>query len=186
MPDSARAATSRDIELFRAIAARGSGTVESALRGASMGEAIPDGATIRITHRDPSTQWRPGQVVAFLAGTRIMAHRVVHVGRRGRAGAFLITEGDGNWMCDPPIAREAIAGEVAQYLGADGWRDVPPARRSLLRRGFGSIPLALMRAALEAEPRVASGLGRAMSIVRMSARGLWLAVAQLGKSRVRD
>ena len=76
--------TSGDIDLFRVLAERSGEPVESQLQGASMGLAIPDGARIRIAHNDRDP-WREGQVIAFLAGSRVMVHRVRHVGRRGPA-----------------------------------------------------------------------------------------------------
>src|ERR1700730_15998715 len=112
--------TPGDLELFRVLAKRSGKPVESELRGASMGLAIPNGSRIPIVHSDGGT-WRVGQVVAFLAGSRVMVHRVMHVGRRGAARGFLITLGDGNWICDPPVELDTIAGLVEEFRVGDHW-----------------------------------------------------------------
>src|SRR5262252_6510823 len=140
--------TTSDLELFRVLAERSGQPVESELRGESMGLAIPNGSRIRIVYSEGVT-WRKGQVVAFLAGSRVMVHRVLHVGRRGPARRFLITQGDGNWICDPPVALDTIAGRVEEFRVDDQWQDVGPARISLVRRSVSLTSLALLRAALE-------------------------------------
>ena len=109
-----------DVTMFRMLAARSGRPVESQLSGASMGGAIPGGCRIRITHR-AGHEWRRGEVIAFVAGSRVMVHRIVHVGRRGAARRFVLTQGDGNWLCDPPVEVGTIAGAVEQYWDGGGW-----------------------------------------------------------------
>ena len=169
--------TRADVELFRVLARRSGQPVESELRGTSMGLAIPSGSLIRIVSSE-GVAWRAGQVVAFLAGSRVMVHRVIHVGRRGRARMFLITQGDGNWICDPPVDLETIAGLVEEFCVDGKWQAVAPARTSLIRRALSIPPLALLRVALEWNPSLAVWIARGMTHARMGARGIWMKLRQ--------
>jgi hypothetical protein len=169
--------TSSDLDLFRVVIKRSGQPVESELRGTSMGLAIPSGSRIRIFPTE-GTSCRPGHVVAFLAGSRVMVHRVLYAGRRGRAQMFLITQGDGNWMCDPPVRLETIAGRVEEFCVNGTWQPVGPASYSLVRRVVSFPPLALMRVALEWNPSFAEWIARGMTQVRMGAGGIWMKVRQ--------
>ena len=172
-----RLVTRADVELFRVLARRSGKPVESELRGASMGLAIPSRSLIRIVSSE-GVAWRPGQVVAFLAGSRVMVHRVRYVGMRGRARMFLITQGDGNWMCDPPVGLETIAGLVEEFCVDGKWQAVGPARTSLVRRAVSFPSFALLRLALEWNPSFAAWIARGMTHLRMGARGVWMKVRQ--------
>lgn len=176
--------TTGDLELFRVLAKRSGQPVESELRGASMGLAIPNGSRIRIVYNE-GVKWREGQVVAFLAGSRVMVHRVMHVGRRGRARQFLITHGDGNWICDPPVGLDTIAGCVEEFRVNDQWQGVRPPRISLIRRSVSFASLALLRTALEWNPSFAVWIARGMTHARMNARGIWMKLRQCLASNVR-
>jgi hypothetical protein len=176
--------TPGDLELFRVLAKRSGHPVESELRGGSMGRAIPSGSRIRIVHSEEVT-WRKGQVVAFLAGSRVMVHRVVHVGRRGAARRFLITLGDGNWICDPPVGLETIAGLVEEFRVGDHWQGVGPARISLVRRSVAFASLVLLRGALEWNPAFAVWIARGMTHARMELGGIWAKLRQCLASDVR-
>jgi hypothetical protein len=169
--------TTSDLELFRVLAKRRGQPVESEITGASMGLAIPSGSRIRIVHHE-GLRWREGQVIAFLAGSRVMVHRVTHVGKRGRARSFLITQGDGNWLCDPPVELGTIAGLVEEFSVNGQWEKVEPARLSLFRRAVSFPSVALLRVALEWNPAFAARIARGMSHARMSARGIWMKLRQ--------
>jgi hypothetical protein len=169
--------TSDDLDLFRIVIKRSGVPAESELRGTSMGLAIPSGSRIRIVLAEGAA-CRPGQVVAFLAGSRVMVHRVIHVGERGRARMFLITQGDGNWMCDPPVRLETIAGRVEEFCMNGTWQAVGPARTSLIRRAVSFPSLALLRFALEWNPSFAEWIARGMTHARMGAGGIWMKVRQ--------
>src|SRR5579862_7739784 len=110
-----------DLARLRALTQKGDVLIHSELRGSSMGPAIPDGVRIRIRsgHRQPC---QVGQVIAFLAGSRIMVHRVAYEGRGEAARAFVITQGDGNWVCDPPVDRSTVIGQVEAFLAGADWQ----------------------------------------------------------------
>jgi len=174
-----------EVELFRAVLARSAAPVESELRGASMEPAIPAGSRVRITPHDDE-RLRVGQVVVFVAGSRVMVHRIVHVGARGAARAFVITQGDGNWLCDPPVERARIAGEVVDCRVDEAWRAVPAARISLVRRGFAYPVLVVLRYVLERDPAAAARMARVMSIARMRVRAAWHAIRGQARPDVRN
>jgi hypothetical protein len=184
LPNAPRPVTSGDLDLFRVLVKRSGQPVESELRGTSMGLTIPSGSPIRIVHVEEGA-WRPGQVIAFLAGSRVVVHRVIHVGKRGRARMFLITQGDGNWMCDPPVGLDTIAGLVEEFCIDGKWQAVGPARISLVRRVVSFPSLALLRVALEWNPSFAVRIARGMSYARMGARGIWMKLRQCLVSDVR-
>jgi hypothetical protein len=111
-------------------------------------------------------------VVAFVAGPRIMVHRVVYRGRSHAARGFLITHGDGNYLCDPPIRDDAIAGIVERHCAQRGWVTVEAARLTAAQRVVSAPSFWLLRSVLEVSPAAARSLARAMSYVRMSVRAI--------------
>lgn len=162
--------TPRDLELFRILAARR--PVESEVRGPSMGRSLPDGTRIRIA---PPTSGQPlqrGQVVAFLGGSRVIVHRIAW-SAGPEQGDHLITQGDGNWLCDPPIEARAVLGVVDECWKEGAWGAVPQATRGLGPRLAWSASAALLRLLLAFSPALAARVARAMSYARMSLRALW-------------
>jgi hypothetical protein len=111
--------------------------------------------------------------VAFVAGSRVVVHRVGYLGRGARARGHAITLGDGNWLCDPPIEIATIAGLVDQAFIDGAWRPVGVPSGPSWNRRVARLSLGLMGAVLEASPAIASRLARAMSYARMSARFAW-------------
>src|SRR5262245_8419235 len=98
-----------DLARFRALTRNHAMTIHSEIRGASMEPTMPNGARLRI-HSGAQESWHLGQVIAFLAGSRLAAHRIVHEGRSAAAQQFVLTHGDHNWLCDPPVNRSMIVG----------------------------------------------------------------------------
>jgi hypothetical protein len=90
-------------------------TMESNIRGTSMGSTIPDGARIRVQWTGGKT-FRPGQIVACLEQGFLFAHRVVYV-----RGNTIITQGDGWILCDPPVRVSQVIGEVISYREGGEW-----------------------------------------------------------------
>ena len=162
-----------DLARLRAVTGKTHVVIESQVQGASMGTAIPNGAHIRIRAGE-AEEPRTGKVIAFLTRSRVMVHRVVYEGRRGAARHFVLTQGDGNWLCDPPVERSCIVGEV-QSLACEGeWRPIGAARLHLFRRLVARSSQALMRLALDYNPTFAVWISRPISRLRMASRLLWL------------
>ena len=162
--------SSPEVAAFRVLAARS--PVESELQGPSMGTTLPAGTRIRIVPL-PAEGPRCGRVVAFVAGSRVVVHRVGYLGRGARARGHAITLGDGNWLCDPPIEIAAIAGVVDEAFVGGEWRPAGMPPGPAWNRRVARASLALMAAVLEASPALASRLARAMSYARMGTRFLW-------------
>ena len=178
-----RPATAHDVHLVRMLLQTGK-HVESVVSTASMGRALPIGSRIRIRRcgeRSPSD----GQIVAFLGGDRIVVHRVVYAGRRGAARGFLITRGDADWLCDPPVHMELVAGCVDEMSSDEQWRRVGPAQTPQRRRVLASLARALLAVALEVSPRAAAALGRWMFSLRVWLRRLRSRLPSAQRSNVR-
>jgi hypothetical protein len=120
-----------------------------------MADAIPRGARIRIVFDDASP--RAGDVVAFLSGDRVVAHRVI--ARCGRAGTMLLTRGDARLLCDAPVPSDAVLGRVTECDPGSGWRAVG-APRPLPRRErlVAAVLQGLMRVVLAVDVRAAARL----------------------------
>jgi hypothetical protein len=174
----------RDLARLRALTRRNAAVIHSNLRGTSMGSAIPDGARIRIRSNSEAT-WRRGQVIAFLAGSRIMTHRIVYEGRRSGARNFVVTQGDGNWLCDPPVNRSTILGEVEAFSTGGEWRRIAPSRMPLHRRIIARPSQALMRLLLECNPALAIWFSRPISWLRMGPRLVLLKLRRYRAEHVR-
>lgn len=167
-----RPATERDVQLLRMLLREPGRQVESVVCGVSMGSAIPVGSRVRIRHCDEQAGMA-GQVVAFLQGGRIVIHRVIYTGTHGAARDYVITRGDADWLCDPPVNVSQIAGCADEYLAAAGWRAIgPPARVRPLRRIASIVGGRAVCLALEVSPALAVFLGRSMISLRTRVRAL--------------
>ncbi len=117
------------------------------VRGNSMGDALPEGCTIRIRAAPPES-YRAGQVVAFLGGTVLTAHRVAYRGK-GRLARYLITQGDARTPCDPPIEVAAVLGVVTEFCWQGQWQPTPAsASRSAAGQRKADLHVALVRGLL--------------------------------------
>jgi hypothetical protein len=134
-----------------------------------MGTTLPAGSRIRIRCGHEGS-WRDGEVIAFLAGSRVMAHRIVATGNGTASKDFLITLGDNNWLCDPPVHSSAVIGRVETMTSVSGWGAVSDADAPWHKRTVAGISLVLMRMLLEANPRLAIRVSKAISWLRMGPR----------------
>jgi hypothetical protein len=110
---------------------------ETRIRGSSMGSAIRDGDRIRI-EAVAAAALLAGDVVAFVRGDEIVAHRLVHRVRSARRPERLMTLGDGNYFPDDAFDPDALLGRIAAVDAGDGWRDVPSGAARPLRVRLGS------------------------------------------------
>lgn len=133
-----------------ALLAKSGRAFETQISGSSMGDALRDGTVVRIEPID-SASLQPGDVFAFRDQTgRIVAHRLVRLGRRGAARDYAIALGDGNRFPDAPVALTAILGRVTLWRDADTWRAVAPAaRRPLPDRWMSAAAVRAVTIALE-------------------------------------
>ncbi|NNG14858.1 MAG: hypothetical protein HKM89_00165 [Gemmatimonadales bacterium] len=145
------------------------GDVELMLYGLSMEPTIPDASVIRIRCREPET-CRVGDVVVMQAGSRIIAHRVLHRGRRGRAREYLITRGDARWLPDPPVPVASLLGVVAGVAAGETWS--PPSAAREESGWAAALSFAVLRSALELNVTLGRSLAAALAGLRRGYLGL--------------
>lgn len=100
---------------FRVLLGRSGKVIESEISGTSMGSTLPSGCRIRIRALS-SEEYRTGQVVAFVAGSALFAHRIVY-----RSRESVLTRGDSHSWCDLPVPMSAILGVVSERLVNGEW-----------------------------------------------------------------
>lgn len=147
----------RDLHTIVTLLKRAHTAIESEIHGRSMGATLPPGARIRISCTD-RTDFQPGDVLAYLDGDKLVAHRLVRRGRGARARGYVITRGDASTACDPPVPLERAVGLVTAWrrTDAEAWRPVaPPAPRGALRRLATAANDAFIGAVLEIHPGLA-------------------------------
>ena len=120
--ESARRARDLTSPVTRAVLglwARDGKWAEIALAGLSMSPLIPDGS--RLTVRFGRCGLAPGDVILYASGERVIAHRVVRLGRRGRRWGFIKVKGDplGFWEASW-IPVEDVLGRVVALRRPDG------------------------------------------------------------------
>ena len=128
---------------------------ESRIAGNSMIPTLPPGTKIRIDGGSQAPEI--GQVVAFRWGAGLTAHRVV-VRNKG----FIVTRGDGQKLCDPPVPLGDIVGVVNAWWNDNRWCDLParPAPAAGDRAG-----LVLARALLAIHPAAARYVAAGVSAI---------------------
>ena len=126
---------------------RAGSVIESEIRGASMGDALPDGSRIRIDCR-ADEHYPPGAVIAFVTPAGLVGHRVVAVRRKGQTSPIFFTRGDATIVCDGPVLAEWVLGEVTEWSDGLAWRPVPAApTEAMTRRLASGLILSLIRGA---------------------------------------
>ena len=147
-----RADPARTLALARSLRALHR-SLESTVKGVSMGPGLGPGSRIRIAlaHR---ARYEAGEVVAYVAGSQVVVHRVVHRGRAAAAQGYLITRGDATLVPDPPIEHALILGPVTGVWRAGDWvpLDGQP-RRSPRARVARALSLAAAVGGLYLSPR---------------------------------
>ncbi len=118
--------------------------IESEIRGGSMGDTLPSGTRVNI-HCGEQLTLEPGQIIAFLGGARLIAHRLCGRGRHASVRGFLLTRGDATALCDAPVHVDTVLGIVTARRNDGVWQDVPsaPAASSLAStmRGLANLLL---------------------------------------------
>src|SRR3954447_17307932 len=159
-----------DLARFRALSRKGAaGIVHSTVRGSSMVSSLPAGSQIRI-RSGSDERWKAGDVIAFLGGSRVMAHRIAACGDAGPANEYFIAHGDNNWLCDPPVHRSAVIGSVEVATPEGNWVPVGEANVPGYKKGVARTSLLVMRAILELNPPLAIRVSQWISWMRMAPR----------------
>lgn len=139
-------------------------TIDSVVDGSSMEPAIPRGTRIRI--RAQRALPPDGSAVAIMAPAGVVTHRLVCRGRLPWNRRYVLTQGDGTMLCDPPLPVDLLVGP-AHVEGANGSYGAVPERRPSARamRWRARVWRLLVRAAFLVHPRCAA------LVVRCSLRG---------------
>lgn len=149
-------------------------SIESTVAGVSMGRALPPGSRIRIELS--GVRYDVGDVVAFLAGSQVVVHRMVYRGRLGAARGHVLTRGDSVLVPDPPLPHVNVLGPVTAVRRNDEWTEPGGAhRRSWPQRATAQLVLWAAVVAMSVSPRVASA---GLSLLKRGERALRFAVAR--------
>jgi len=136
---------------FQAIASllsRSRREIESTIDGVSMEPTIPHGARIKVCPPAPSG-YHVGQIVVCVIQNTLYAHRIVYCGSTGRVEPFVLTQGDGWVLCDPPVRKSAILGVVKEFFIEGTWQvAAEQASRPPWRRAMATTHAALIRSCL--------------------------------------
>jgi hypothetical protein len=92
-----------------------------------MAPALADRATVGVRR---ARLFCPGDVIAFLAGDRLTAHRVIGY-RPSRGGLLVWTQADGATTPDAPVRPDRVLGVVVDVRAS--WLDRLRAVKRLLR-----------------------------------------------------
>ena len=89
--------TEEQLLAFGSLLARSGKVIESQISGTSMGITLPPGSRIRIQPL-PAYDYAVGQIVAFVRGSTIFAHRIA------RSSRIIQPEKSRGGRSDPPIS----------------------------------------------------------------------------------
>jgi hypothetical protein len=147
----------RQLLALGTLLARSGRIIESEISGTSMGNTLPAGSRIRIC-RLPAEEYEAGQVIAFVLGSRIFAHRIIFRTRQG-----VLTRGDTRTLCDLPVPLDAVLGVVTEWSVNGEWQSLEASRHCQLERPR-SIQRAemLLRGCMRIDLRLARHASRAL------------------------
>ena len=153
-PDKPAPATLDDRLVIARLLLESEREVHAIARGWSMAPTIPSGATLRIERATPDSLV-VGDVIAFAVNQTLVTHRIVSIGKRGRARNYLLTRGDGNTLADPPCPVHAVLGKVTAIRVGE-WSQVgSPVRRPGWRGTVAQTFDATMRRSLDLHVQLA-------------------------------
>jgi hypothetical protein len=127
--------------------------------GVSMTPTIAPGTRVRLRSADGRT-FRSGDVVAFEYNGRLMAHRIVRVGRTRASCRHLLTRGDAMLLHDVPVKLDCVIGIVTAQQIAGNWVALGRARRESFRHAISGMFTAVIGGVFEISPPAAARLTR--------------------------
>jgi len=159
---TAASPTGDQLHALGALLGRSGKIIESEISGTSMGSTLPPGSRIRIRPLHQA-DYRQGQVVAFVSGHSVFAHRIISRSRQG-----VLTRGDNRSWCDLPLPWPALLGLVTESRINGVWRRVHQhsscERRSV---GAGRSVDTLLRVSLKVDIRLARFASRTLMLVAL-------------------
>ena len=163
LPSTVPAPTEEQLLTFGTLLGRSGKLIESEISGTSMGRTLPAGTRIHIQPL-PANEYGIGQIVAFVRGSTIFAHRIAYRTKQG-----VLTRGDNHSWCDLPVPVDAVLGLITEWFINGEWQrfvDVPQALTERPRR-IRALETAV-RASMRIDIRIARHISRAlMRLVRL-------------------
>jgi hypothetical protein len=127
--------------------------------GVSMTPTITPGTRVRLRSANGRT-FRYGDVVAFEYNGRLVAHRIVRVGRTRASRRHLLTRGDAMLLHDVPVKLDCVIGIVTAQQIAGNWVALGRMRGGSFRRAISGILTAVIGGVFELSPPAAARLTR--------------------------
>lgn len=158
--------TEEQLLAFGTLLARSGKIIESEISGTSMGRSLPPNCRIRIEPL-PAEEYRVGQIVAFVQGSTIFAHRIAY-----RTSCGVLTRGDNHFWCDLPVPIEAVLGAIREWSIQGEWQRFADVPQSLHEQPWGIRALEVaVRASMQISIRLARRTSRTlMHLVRLRRR----------------
>jgi len=155
--------TEKQLLAYGMLLARSGKIIESEISGTSMGRTLPAGSRIRIQPL-PAYDYAVGQIVAFVRGSTIFAHRIAYRTKQG-----VLTRGDNHSWCDLPVPVDAVLGLVTEWFINGQWQRFVNVPQDLTEQPWKIRALEkAVRASMQIDIRLARHISRAlMRLVRM-------------------
>ena len=127
--------------------------------GVSMTPTIAPGTRVRLRCAN-GRLFRSGDVVAFEYNGRLMAHRIVRIGRTRASCRHLLTRGDAMLLHDVPVKLDRVIGIVTAQQIAGNWVALGRVRGGSFRQSISGILTAVIGGVFELSPPAAARLTR--------------------------
>jgi hypothetical protein len=127
--------------------------------GVSMTPTIAPGTKVRLRCANGCT-FRSGDVVAFEYNGRLMAHRIVRIGRTRASRRHLLTRGDAMLLHDVPVRLDCVIGIVTAQQIAGNWAALGRVRDGSFRQAISGMLTAVIGGVFELSPTAAASLTR--------------------------
>jgi hypothetical protein len=151
--------TEEQLLAFGTLLARSGKIIESEISGTSMGRTLPAGTRIRIQPL-PAGDYGIGQIVAFVRGSTIFAHRIAYRTKQG-----VLTRGDNHSWCDLPVPVDAVLGLVTEWWINGEWQrfaEVPQGSPEQPQPWRIRVVESAVRAGMHMDIRLARRISRAL------------------------
>ena len=153
-----------DVTGFIGFCAKAGIELVATIDGFSMSPGLISGTRVRLRPVDPHAL-RLNDVIAFQSNGRLIAHRIVHLGRSAASRGYLLTRGDAMLLNDVPVSFASVVGVVsARRSGAD-WVPLEPARARGARQVISRMFTAVVGPLFDMSPGVAA------RVIRWTRRG---------------
>jgi signal peptidase I len=123
--------------------------------GNSMTPSLSSGSRVRLRSVDPQSL-QVGDVIAFEHNRRLIAHRIVRLGRTRASRRYMLTRGDAQALNDVPVHNDCIIGVVTAKRGDTDWGALQPAAPRGFKYTLATTFTAVSGGLLDLNPRGAA------------------------------